>query len=462
MKIVKLTVSNIMRLSAVEMEPNGSVIVIGGRNAQGKSSVLAAIEMALGGGKHAVDQPVRAGAESGSIIADLGEIQVERHFSADGGSSLKVRSANGAVFPSPQAMLDALVGKLTFDPLAFSRAKPTDQANTLRQLAKIDTTDLDTEKQILFASRTDVNREVERLAGAMSQIPDPPAGVDVPDVEPDVVNLVGQLDALGKRNSERAKYAVAAAAAATRVENEKKAFEDADQEVARSFAAWEWAKMESGRRAALVNAAMDDAYSTRESAAKAQAEMEPDVDIKQRIADSQKISALVRAKIKKAETTAAWFAKAGEATVMTTRLNQIAEERRKRIADAAYPIAGLKLGDDAVMFNDIPLSQASGAEQLRVSVSIGLALNPKLKVMIVRDGSLLDEGGMKLLEELATAADGQVWLERVSTGKEVQFLIEDGHIAPMAAPIDTTHAADTARYSGPMPGFNVSGAENKE
>ena len=48
-KILKLTAENLLRLKAVEITPDGELVVVGGRNAQGKTSVLDAIEMALGG-----------------------------------------------------------------------------------------------------------------------------------------------------------------------------------------------------------------------------------------------------------------------------------------------------------------------------------------------------------------------------------------------------------------------------
>jgi len=49
-------------------------------------------------------------------------------------------------------------------------------------------------------------------------------------------------------------------------------------------------------------------------------------------------------------------------------------------------------------------------------------------VLLVRDGSLLDEENLKLLAEMAQEADAQVWVERVGKGKECQVIIEDGTV----------------------------------
>ena len=103
------------------------------------------------------------------------------------------------------------------------------------------------------------------------------------------------------------------------------------------------------------------------------------------------------------------------------------------ISKAAYPVAGLgfdQLG--GVTFNGLPFSQASTAEQLRVSVAIGLALNPQLRVLLIRDGSLLDDDSMKMVAKMAAKADAQVWIERVEIDGQVSVVIEDGAIKDQA------------------------------
>ena len=56
-------------------------------------------------------------------------------------------------------------------------------------------------------------------------------------------------------------------------------------------------------------------------------------------------------------------------------------------------------------------------------------MNPKLNIILIRKGSLLDDDNLKLIADMAKEADGQVWIERVSKGKECQVIIEDGEIA---------------------------------
>ena len=84
-----------------------------------------------------------------------------------------------------------------------------------------------------------------------------------------------------------------------------------------------------------------------------------------------------------------------------------------------------------VTFNGLPFEQASSAEQLRVSVAMALGLAPArpdaIKVLLVRDASLLDDNSLKLITDMTEAAGGQCWLERVSnTDEEEQLIISEG------------------------------------
>lgn len=113
---------------------------------------------------------------------------------------------------------------------------------------------------------------------------------------------------------------------------------------------------------------------------------------------------------------------------LTARIEAIDAEKTAALANAKFPVAGLSFDDNGVTFNGLPFSQASAAEQLSVSVAIAAALNPKLRVMLVRDGSLMDDKSLALLGELAAKNDLQVWVERVGKGDECSVIIEDGAV----------------------------------
>ena len=112
-----------------------------------------------------------------------------------------------------------------------------------------------------------------------------------------------------------------------------------------------------------------------------------------------------------------------------SRIQRGREKRAEAIAAATYPVPGLELGDGEVVFNGIPLAQASSAEQLRVSTAVAMAMNPELRVLRIQDGSLLDSTSLAAIAEMASANDYQVWIESVDETGKVGFVIEDGSIA---------------------------------
>ena len=104
------------------------------------------------------------------------------------------------------------------------------------------------------------------------------------------------------------------------------------------------------------------------------------------------------------------------------------KDRVKAMKAAKWPVEGLSSNSSGVTYNDLPFEQCSSAEQLRLSCLIGSAANPELKLMFIRDGSLLDPNSLKEVEKIAINTGTQIWIERVSQGSECSIIIEDGHV----------------------------------
>jgi hypothetical protein len=100
----------------------------------------------------------------------------------------------------------------------------------------------------------------------------------------------------------------------------------------------------------------------------------------------------------------------------------------KAIAEAKLPVPGMTLGDGVVLLNNVPFEQASDAQKLIASVRMAMAANPKLKLILIQNGSLLDAKAMELLAKLAEETGYQVFIERVDGSGKVGFVIEDGRV----------------------------------
>lgn len=134
-----------------------------------------------------------------------------------------------------------------------------------------------------------------------------------------------------------------------------------------------------------------------------------------------------------------------DVTRMTAAIGDLKEKKRASLARATMPIDGLAIADKTVTFNGIPLAQASGAERLRVSTAIAAALNPKLRVIRIRNGNDLDEDGVKLIAEFAAQHGLQVWIERIVPGTHTAVILEDGHVKGQEELVEELAARDAAQ-----------------
>ncbi len=404
LKIIQLTAENIKRLQAVTITPEGNLEVIGGDNAQGKTSLLDSIEMALNGGKSIPPNPIRKGQKKARDVVDLGELKVERRFT-NKGSVLEVKS-NGVIQSSPQRILDELIGKLTFDPLAFVNMKPADQLQTLKDLVGVDFNDLDTKRQSLYSERAEVNRDVKQLEGQLEGIPE---HEDLPDAPIVVSDLVDELGTIEQHNRDAIEQA-------STVESYNAEISSIDKELERLRV-----------RAIEIKAEKERLITKRDAITPSQ--LIDTADLKDKIASAETINQKLRDAEERVRVQKALTAKHGESTKLTLAIEGIDNEKESRLSKVKFPIAGLSFGENGVLMNGLPLEQASSAEALKVSVAMGFALSPRLKVSLIRDGSLLDDSSLRTVAEIAKEHDGQVWIERVSKGSECSVIIEDGMVA---------------------------------
>lgn len=434
MKIIRLSSENIKRLVAVDIKPDGNFVTIGGRNAQGKSSVLDSIAYALGGEKLIRGKPVRKGQDKAKVVVTLDDLVVTRTFTSAGTSALTVANKDGARYPSPQAILDKLVGRLTFDPLEFVRMKPELQADTLRRLAGLDVSDLERERLALYNQRTEVNRQEKALD---IKAKDLPSYSLIPDEEASLSTITTDLDA-----------ANAAAAAVTQLQAELDRERQTSTAVGRRLQRLvdkianlelqlELARSERDREVKAnqeTNARIDALTETLVAAAAGAPDL---LGIRKRLEELEATNAKVRANKRRAEALQAVVETKKQSEDLTAKIDEIDRQKAERIRAAKFPIAGLSVADAGILFNDIPFEQASRAEQLRVSTAVGLALNPSLRVLLIRDGSALDQANLSLIADMAQQADAQVWLERVSDdGRGCSVVIEDGAVAVRPQAVD--------------------------
>lgn len=398
MQISHVTVENFKRIKGVDVEITGNVITIGGRNAQGKSSFIDAIWNTLGGKQRAVTRPVRDGETHGEAEITIEDpdgngLVVKRTWKVGKASQLSVRPIGSkAKISEAQGTLDRLIGAFAFDPLEFANLEKTKARDVLIDLIGVDLSELDAEYDEAYQARLEQGREVKRIEGSLESMDRPAA--NLPEDYVSVSELV-------KEREETLRVSNLAEQKRARVESINETVERLHAERAtlrdEILKADGW--LSKRRQAEVVEQEMVDAETTNAS-----------------IRDAERYRE-TRAELKAAETAH------GQLDI---RVKEAQAAKAAALASAQLPIEGLSFDETGVLYNGVPFEQASAAERIRVSVAIATAMNPELKVICVKDGSLLDEQSRADLIRLAEEFGVQLFLELVgNTGSET-LVLEDG------------------------------------
>jgi alpha-D-ribose 1-methylphosphonate 5-triphosphate synthase subunit PhnL len=418
-RVVRLEAENVKRLRAVAFDPAKHAVIIGGANSSGKSSLLDSLFYALGGGRALPEMPIRAGEERATIRVDLGGLTVERVIKP-GGATLVVRNAEGDALQSPQKILDRMVGALTFDPLDFVRADVKGQVKQLEGVLGTNVAALDAERKRAFDQRTEVNREVTRQRAALGAEPVVPAGGR------DTEALLAEL-----RTFDAATEGVKAAdveAGRTRWEADAMAMRvrELEAEIAQLQAKLGEARVKADRlrevaeQKQMAVAAAQVPLRGRRTVVEIQGEIRAANEVV-RLRDAHAAWVASRAALAQAEATS------GDLTVQLAAMDA-AREAKVAAAVANVGLAGLGLDERGVTWGGIPLVQCSSAEQLRVAVGLGFAANPQIRIVLLREGALLDDTSLAAVIAMAEQADAQVWIEVVGDRGPGAVIIEDGAI----------------------------------
>jgi DNA repair exonuclease SbcCD ATPase subunit len=396
-RIINLHIENVQGIKVADITPTGNSVIISGENAQGKSSVLDAIQLALEGLRKSNNQIVREGAEKGLISIDLGDIKVTRKINKDNTASVVVESKDGSVYKSPQAVLDSFLGKVSFDPLAFSRLDSKTQIQALKDFLSIDFEKLDAEKSEIYNNRTVLGRELKQAESQLKEL----VFDDKAPSEPLVCSSI--IDAITASQSYNDDY--------FRRQRDLKQTELLVADLTKKL---EDAKLHLDLQRKQLEG--ENPVPTEEIEA-----------MKTQLRDAEAINNTVAMNKRYLEKKSVVASISSQVDKITERLADIYLEKREILSKVKMPLEGLGFSDDGVVFNGIEISQCSTAEQLKISTSIAMALNPKIRVLRIKDGAFLDDASMAWIKELAVSNDYQLWIERVGV-EPMSVVIKDGTV----------------------------------
>ena len=424
-KIVKLSIENFKRISAIEFEPKGNVSIISGLNEQGKSSLLDSISVLLQGKAAKIPEPVKRGTSkakiSGTILTDkwdsFDDMVVTRTITKAGNWYLKIEDKTGKTYKSPEGMLKKIFGTAV-DVCEFIRMTPAERVEALKRITGLDFSEMDQQRKEYYDERTLVGREVKQIEGNLAGMEN--YGFNVEKVSiPTLLEDLAEIQA-GNRENDKKKEELKTITG--EVESAKQRIDDMREELQRI-------QDKIAKAKTFYSDLIDSQLAIRkevESLVYAD-----ETDIKDQIAKAEEINMQIDASVKFDQEQEKLETKKSEYQSLTSNIQKIDDDKQKQLSEIDFPIDGLSFNESDVLYNDLPFNekQLSSEELLRVSFAIAIAARPNLKNILIREGSLLDENNLKLIGQMAEDAGIHVFIEVVGNDAEkATILIENGEI----------------------------------
>ncbi len=415
--VIKLSVDSYRRITAVDIAPT-QVQVVGGRNGQGKTSLLDAICVALFGPKwDATTEPIHEGSDTATIVVGLddvaghGPLTVTRTYRVGKAGAVttkvEVTRPDGSTLSAPQTVLDELIGRLGANPGEFLALTEKQQRAAVLKLVELpfDLDALEAERRSLYDDRTVIGRDVAAAKALVAAETDPGPG----ETEP-----ISVADAAKA-------WADAVAANTTAAAHQGRVERSAD---ALAHSAARVAELETQLAAAQAeHAAAGTAHQLLIDERPETVDEQPFAD---QVRDLEAINQdrAARARYQLLVETADELAR--QQTGLTRKIAEIDRRKDEALQSAVMPAPGLTITEAGIDLNGHPFTQASQAERLRVALAIAAAADPTVRVAVIRDASLFDDDSLAAIAEWATANDYQVFLEVVGDAGGV--VIEDGAV----------------------------------
>ena len=414
-KINKLEIENVKRVKAVKIEPTANgLTIVGGKNNQGKTSVLDAICWALGGERYRPSEPQR----EGSVIPPYLHIVMSNGLVVERkgkNSDLKVIDPKGR--KGGQQLLNEFVEQLALDLPKFIQASNKEKAQALLQIIGVGDKLFELEQQ---------EKEIYNQRHAIGQIADQkkkfaaeqPYYPDAPKELISASDLIKQQQEILARNGEN-----------QRKRENLRTLEFNYNEVQKQIADLEKRLISLKAQRDQLDADIAIARKTVE-----QLHDESTAELEANIANIEEINRKVRANMDKdkAEMDAQEYI--NQYNALTVKLEEVRQAKIDLLNGADLPLPGLSVVDGELTYNGFKWDNMSSSDQLKVAVAIVRRLNPKCGFVLM---DKLEQMDIETLNEFGA------WLEqeglqaiatRVSTGDECSIIIEDGYIKGAETP----------------------------
>lgn len=463
--LLKAEITNFKNIEHRVIDFGGQSVIISGKNGAGKSSLIQAIMSPLNA-KVIPPKAIKEGEDTASVQIEIGgylfgkpeTYKLDLYFSEQHKSGrIKIYDKNGDEVKGGRELVKTIIGNISFDVFSFisksktpdgkhSKAGVREQVDILKSFlsdserAKLN--DLDDEAKTIYDKRTILNKEVDTLEAELrgsiytqKEIDDYSKPAPVEHIQTKLSKIGDEMEKWSKVNNgvdarkeqltklnhydlgEAKKlleilqtqvsltkvkdplamiFVTKLKLLVTELENQYKtaeenntAYEGIQIQIKQGE---EWLKKNVKPTGDNLTKELNDANEHNEHHKKIKEYSSKDEQLKVKQVEVKKI---------------------------TSRLEEIKSDKAEVFAKSSLPVKGLSFDEEQVLYNGLPFTEEQHPTStiIGVGVKIAMAMNPNLKVIVIKDGSLLDPDMLKAVVQMATKYNYQLLIEKVNPEK---------------------------------------------
>lgn len=463
-KIIEASVSGVRKIKHEQIiKPESDIVIICGKNKQGKTSFIDAIASVFEGGASLPAMPLNNESKKGVIRVTLSNGLVYTRTITEKGSTLAITDETGRSVASPATYAAEKIKLISFNPLEFAQGDNTSRLKTAKKLlSMLVGSDLSSISQYLYKyevkiaddwslldaldalvndrngevylARRDYRKNVKALIDAMPPNSSEKFNLDELEEELEILSSTVKVQE-GQRDNFTTmiggdRFTVGSSLSFGSTIDEfysiAEKLSSNDQDFSSKFfskigSSVEFIKEMNSEIHYIVSEKIQALTKSITPLNESIKVIEGKIAIAKEKAKDELIREEQLLKLKEAEKRVA---------DCEADFDRLLEIRKETFSKVSSSVEGFRIENETIFVGEIPFEQLSQAERLELSVKIAISLSPELRVMRITDGNSLDKEAFERLQAIIEGSDFQLWIELVHeedvTG--ITYRFHDGEI----------------------------------